>query len=401
MTFYLLIINQIMEKISFTKVCLVAALFATALVSCEKNNDTPKDEPVILEGGELSGRYTADITLKKGDYDLTGSLQIVAPAVLTIEPGTRITAVDNGEINYILIEQGAKIIAEGSAQEPIVFTAQKKQAGAWGGVHICGKAHSNAGSDNTSEIGNANYGGSSETDNSGIIKYVVIEYSGYALDSEHEANGLTLYGVGSGTEISHLQVKDGSDDGIEFFGGSVCIDHCIVENCTDDSFDWTEGWNGTAEYIIAYQDVVCDCLMECDNNGDNNDALPVSHPTIKNATFIGMNSDGKDMGLRFRAGTYVNLSNALIAGKDKSIQLETMQTVNSFNDGKSSIASTIISSELLNKEGEGYSNDDFKTGSGNVSGYDFSDVFVDKYVGKVGECGAVDSSDNWAEGWTR
>lgn len=128
-------------------------------------------------------------------------------------------------------------------------------------------AHTNAGS-GSSEIGNASYGGDVEDDNSGTIEYVVIRNSGYALDSEHEANGISLYGVGSGTTISNVYVVNGSDDGIEFFGGSVNIDHCIVEDCTDDSFDWTEGWNGTAEYIVAYQTVDgCDCLMECDNNG--------------------------------------------------------------------------------------------------------------------------------------
>lgn len=391
-----------MRKFDLLATVLISASFMTATVSCTKSDDTPDGEATVLEGGEISGRYSADLTLRKGEYTLTGSLQMVAPATLTIEPGTEITAADNGEIIYILIEQGAKINAAGTASEPIVMTAEKKKEGAWGGIHICGKAHSNAGSSNTSEIGNAPYGGDQESDNSGVLKYVVVEYSGYALDSEHEANGISLYGVGNGTVISHVQVKDGSDDGIEFFGGSVNIDHCIVENCTDDSFDWTEGWNGKAEYIVAYQSVVCDCLMECDNNGDNNDAAPFSDPTIRYATFIGHNSDGKDMGLRFRAGTFVNLSNALVTGKDKPIQLETPQTVASFGDGgESSITYTLISGTLVNKEGSGYSDSDFTAEEGNQSGYDFGSVFSDRYIGKVGDCGAVDASDNWTSGWTR
>ena len=171
----------------------IAALFA-GLVSCEK--PMPDDEGKE-ENLDISGRITSDLTLKKGmTYHLVGSLQLVAPAVLTIEPGVIVSAADNGEINYILIEQGAKINACGTADAPIVLTADSKKTGAWGGLHICGKAHSNkaanAGESLTSEIGNAVYGGNVENDNSGILKYVRLEYTGYKLDAEHEANGLSL-----------------------------------------------------------------------------------------------------------------------------------------------------------------------------------------------------------------
>lgn len=120
------------------------------------------------------------------------------------------------------------------------MTSQLKETGAWGGLHICGKAHSNKSSKGgslVSEIGNAPYGGDVENDNSGILRYLRLEYTGYKLDAEHEANGLSLYGVGNGTTISYVQCYKGSDDGIEFFGGSVNVDHCIVVDCTDDSFD--------------------------------------------------------------------------------------------------------------------------------------------------------------------
>ena len=328
-------------------------------------------------------------------------------------------------IIYILIEQGAKIIAEGTESEPITLTAEEKKAGAWGGLHICGYAHTNASGETTSEIGGALYGGNNDSDNSGSLKYVRIQYSGLALDSEHEANGLSLYGVGNGTKISYVQVLDGSDDGIEFFGGSANIDHCIVENCTDDSFDWTEGWNGTAEYIVAYQSVSecdwngtaeyivayqsvseCDCLMECDNNGDNNEASPVAHPTVRYATFVGNNSADNARGLRFREGTYVNLEYALVTGKPKPITLETTYTDASFADGKSSIKNTYISGELVNEvvndqdENIGtYFNADFVS-DGNTADYDFSSVFTDNFIGKVGQSGAVSADDNWTAGWT-
>ena len=331
---------------------LMAATMVAGLSSCNNNGKDPVPDP---DDYTLGGRLTEDLTLKQGEtYMLESSLQVVAPATLTIEPGVTIIADESAgsdNIIYILIEQGARIMAEGTASEPIVMTSENKEPGAWGGLHICGKAHTNADGETTSEIGNAPYGGNEDNDDSGVLKYIRIEYSGLALDSEHEANGISLYGVGAGTQISYIYVVDGSDDGIEFFGGSANIDHCVVENCTDDSYDWTEGWDGSAEYIIAYQSVAeCDCLMECDNNGDNNDATPVANPTIRYATFIGNNSTENHRGLRLREGTYVNLSNALVCGKPDPITLDTPQTVASFDNGKSSISNTVIVGELLNEE---------------------------------------------------
>ncbi|MBO8480307.1 MAG: hypothetical protein IAB76_04250 [Bacteroidetes bacterium] len=373
---------------------LMAALMVAGLSSCNNNGKNPVADP---DDYTLGGRLTEDLTLKQGEtYMLESSLQVVAPATLTIEPGVTIIADESAgsdNIIYILIEQGARIMAEGTASEPIVMTSENKEPGAWGGLHICGKAHTNADGETTSEIGNAPYGGNEDNDDSGVLKYIRIEYSGLALDSEHEANGISLYGVGAGTQISYIYVVDGSDDGIEFFGGSADIDHCVVENCTDDSYDWTEGWDGSAEYIIAYQSVAeCDCLMECDNNGDNNDATPVANPTIRYATFIGNNSTENHRGLRLREGTYVNLSNALVCGKPDPITLDTPQTVASFDNGKSSISNTVIVGELLNEEGAGYDNAAFLA-DGNSSVEEMS--FTGKYVGMIGESGAVSADDNW------
>ncbi len=391
-------------------------------------NDDGSDDGDDQQGGNaedlaIGGRVTEDLTLEEGkSYTLKSALQVVAPATLTIGKGVTVTAEDTGEAIYILIEQGAKIMAQGTSAQPITLTAEKKEAGAWGGIHICGKAHTNAeGGTGKSEIGNATYGGNDDADNSGVLEYVRIQYSGFAFDEEHESNGVSLYGVGSGTKISHVQVIDGSDDGIEFFGGAANIDHCIVENCTDDSFDWTEGWNGKAEYIVAYQTLdLCDCLMECDNNGDNNDASPVAFPTIRYATFVGVDGEG-DRGLRFREGTKVNLSNALVSGKSKSITLETRQTIDSFvaAENPSVIAKTFISGTLVNNETTGsestYTNEMFVT-AGNTANYDFSKVFTNGYVGTVAVeapqvaegdetpaadfAGAVPADNDWTAGWT-
>ena len=377
-----------------------AVMAAAALIACQKEQENNNGNQGTTE---LKGYVTEDLKFESGKaYTLTGSLQVKAPATLTIEKGVTLTAKDNGEINYILIEQGAKINAAGTKEEPIVLTAERKEKGAWGGVHICGRAHSNAGTGNTSEIGNAPYGGNVENDNSGVLKYVRIEYSGYALDSEHEANGLSLYGVGNGTSISYIQCIDGSDDGIEFFGGSVNIDHCVVVDCTDDSFDWTEGWNGKGEYLVAYQsDPSCDCLFECDNNGKAVEATPVSNPVLDHVTLVGNNSTEAKRGIRLRAGTHASFSNTLVTGKPNPITLETEQTVKSFVSGESKFSNVLISGKVKSDDkvtATAYT-DELFTKAGNRIDQKLS--LTSRYVGTVDGAGAVPADNDWTAGWTK
>ncbi len=383
----------------------IAAVVA-GMVSCSKDNSGKNDGNE--ENFDLSGRVTENLTLKSGStYHLVGSLQVVAPAVLTIEPGVTVTAADNGEINYILIEQGAKINACGTVDSPIVLTADSKKSGTWGGLHICGRAHSNkaakAGESLTSEIGNAIYGGNVENDNSGTLKYVRLEYTGYKLDAEHEANGLSLYGVGNGTTISYVQCYMGSDDGIEFFGGSVNVDHCLVIDCTDDSFDWTEGWNGKGEYLVAYQsDPTCDCLIECDNNGDDFSALPVAHPTLRYVTLVGNGSSENKRGVRLRAGTEVTLENALICGKPNGITAETVQTITALANGTSVLKNIYIDSVFSEKVEEGqtsmYGSAQFLADGTNKENASIS--LQKHFIGTVDGNGAVDAANDWTAGWT-
>lgn len=392
-------VNKMMMKAMTIVAC------AAGLVACTKEKGNTPD----FESTDLKGRLTKDLTLEKGKtYNLVGSLQVVAPAVLTIEPGVTVVAADNGEINYILIEQGAKIIAEGTAEEPIVLTSVKKESGTWGGLHICGKAHSNRaakpGESLTSEIGNAVYGGNVENDNSGILKYVRVEYSGYKLDAEHEANGISLYGVGNGTTISYVQAYMGADDGFEFFGGSVNVDHCVVVDCTDDSFDWTEGWNGKGEYLVAYQtDPTCDCLMECDNNGDDFNAAPVAHPTLNHITLIGNNSSDNKKGIRLRAGTEVSLENVLVSGKAEGIRAETVQTLNALASGVSVLKNVSLSNTFCEKVDDGqssiYSSKNFLADGTNRENAKIE--FTGRFVGMTDGRGAVDASSDWTKGWTR
>lgn len=400
----------------FATMALIAgvSLFATSCSSDEDPVNNPGD------GGEdtyvLDSDITENVTLETGKtYALNGGVHVKSGATLTIQPGVTIVAQHDETVDYILIEQGAKIDAQGTAAQPIVMTSEKKEAGAWGGLHICGYAHTNNGS-GKSEIGNAPYGGNNDADNSGTLKYIRLEYTGYAFDEEHEANGVSFYGVGNGTTVEHLQAYQGSDDGFEFFGGSVNVKYMVVTSCSDDSFDWTEGWNGKAQFLVAYQEgesslgYACDCLMECDNNGTNNAATPVAHPTIANATLIGNGGDAQ--GVRLRAGTQVELYNTIITGKGKPLTVETNETENALKDGTSKLEYVAISGELSSKQGI-YTNADFAQATGNLTNQEFSwtgkyvgtldggkDLSADSFFTKTDYKGAVKSGDDWTSGWT-
>ena len=400
----------------FATMALIAgvSLFATSCSSDEDPVNNPGD------GGEdtyvLDSDITENVTLETGKtYTLNGGVHVKSGATLTIQPGVTIVAQHDETVDYILIEQGAKIDAQGTAAQPIVMTSEKKEAGAWGGLHICGYAHTNNGS-GKSEIGNAPYGGNNDADNSGTLKYIRLEYTEYAFDEEHEANGVSFYGVGNGTTVEHLQAYQGSDDGFEFFGGSVNVKYMVVTSCSDDSFDWTEGWNGKAQFLVAYQEgesslgYACDCLMECDNNGTNNAATPVAHPTIANATLIGNGGDAQ--GVRLRAGTQVELYNTIITGKGKPLTVETNETENALKDGTSKLEYVAISGELSSKQGI-YTNADFAQATGNLTNQEFSwtgkyvgtldggkDLSADSFFTKTDYKGAVKSGDDWTSGWT-
>ena len=339
--------------------------------SCSDDNTTNNgNNNEITDGATLSGTISEDVTLKSGNtYKLNGAYTVEEGATLNIEPGVTIISVYDDNVDYILVKQGAKINAKGTADSPIVMTAEKKEAGAWGGIHICGRAHTNAeGGKGSSEIGGAEYGGNDDKDNSGVLQYVRLEYTGYAFDEEHEANGISFYGVGNGTTVDHCVAYKGSDDGFEFFGGSVNVSNMVVISCSDDSFDWTEGWNGTGTDLVAYQEAEstlgydCDCLIEADNNENNYEATPVAHPTLKNLILVG--NGGSKQGIRLRRGTQVTMDNAQICGKGKALTVESTETENALVDGTSSITNTTISNAVDSEKGI-YTNDVFAAAEGN------------------------------------
>ena len=265
---------------------------------------------------------TADATWEaQNTYRLTKHIFVRAPAVLTIQPGTVIKG-DLG--SSLVITQGAKIMADGSAAKPIIFTSGKdagmRRAADWGGVVILGRAPINASSGSQEIEGFASgtpgivYGGTDPNDNSGVFRYVRIEFAGFELSPMKELNGLTLGGVGSATTVDYVQSHRGADDGVEVFGGTVNLKHIVISQADDDGLDWDFGWVGKVQYLIIQQNnAVGDSGMECDNHPTNLDVTPRSMPTIYNASLVGSSSTVKPQrGAVLRNGTAGRLNNFII-----------------------------------------------------------------------------------------
>jgi hypothetical protein len=357
---------------------LIAGMSVLTACSSDDNNDNGGNGNngngnEIENSTTLKGTITSDVTLTAGStYKLSGEYIVEDGATLNIEAGVKIISIYDDIVDYILVKQGGKINAVGTSSAPIVMTSEKEEPGAWGGIHICGKAHTNAeGGKGSSEIGGATYGGNDDADNSGTLKYVRVEYSGYAFDSEHEANGITFYGVGNGTTVEYCQAYKGSDDGFEFFGGSVNVSNLVSVSCSDDSFDWTEGWNGTATNLVAYQEAEetlgydCDCLIEADNNENNYAATPVAHPVLKNLILVGNNSAAGNRGIRLRRGTQVEIDGAKVCGKKNAVTLESEETENALLAGTSKLANMTVDSELRSEKNI-YTNDNFVSAGNTV-----------------------------------
>ncbi len=327
-------------KKSYLKLIAAAFIISTttvAFVSCSNDDD---EIPVVTPTGIASNPNDFKGEVKSGEtvtldatkiYKITGAVIVRDGGKLVIPAGTKLEA-SGGTSAFVVVEQGGQLFANGTATAPVVFTSPAATPGSWGGVVICGRAPINKGTTATSEVGNATYGGTVANDNSGSMTYVRIEYAGAIFTGEKEFNGLSLFGVGNATKIDNISLVNGSDDGIEFFGGTVNVSNIVSIYNEDDAFDWTEGWNGTATNIYTKRRAngVGNRGIEADNNSNNRDASPRSNPTIKNATFIGSTS-GESDGMKLREGTYASIDNVVLSNWTTGINVEHDQSVAYFN----------------------------------------------------------------------
>lgn len=380
------------------------SLAAAILVGCE-NDDTAdviiNDNSVTTTttnnnttsggGGSstetLSGVITSDLTLEADkDYLINGPLLMAAGTTLTIPAGKTIRVAPVGVNAYIAIQQGARIVANGTSSNPIVFTsnAATPSSGDWGGLVICGNASINStaqGSTETSttEVGGLSYGGNTDGDDSGSLEYVRIEYAGGAIDGNSELNGLSLYAVGSGTNIDYVQVYQGSDDGIEFFGGTVNVSHLSIVGSEDDSVDWTEGYTGNLTDVYVEHLASHDKAFECDgyNTDFSNAGGYFSAPNVTNVTIVGANDGGE--AVRLRAGTQGIFTNVAINDFAEGFDLDGDSGDNPTGQGVLDdllqvvdVTFNNVDVQVKNDTGFTFTDADFLSGLGNGTGTDYA-----------------------------
>lgn len=315
-----------MKKLFLSTLAITALIFT----SCSREEEqiattgAVSINPADFKGELLAGQSA---TLNPNQtYNLTGSFIVRGGATLTIPAGTRIEA-SGGTASYIAVAQDALIYINGTATNPVVMTSgnANPETGNWGGLVICGRANTNkggsAGETVTAEVSDLTYGGTENSDSSGVIRYLRIEYTGAAFTSEKEFNGLSLFGVGNGTILEYVQAYKSGDDGIEFFGGTVNARYLIALHSEDDAIDFADGYAGTLENV--YIKDVAKAGVEGSNNGDNGAATPTTNATLKNFTIIKGNLAGSEHGMYLKEGAGKwNAQNIYIDGFTKGIKIK-------------------------------------------------------------------------------
>ncbi|WP_417865617.1 multidrug transporter [Xanthomarina gelatinilytica] len=319
-------------------------------------------------------------------YTISGPVIMASGTNLIINEGVTIEAEASGADVYIAISQGAKIIANGTASNPIVMTsgAANPAAGDWGGLIILGRAPINSvtgSATSTSEIASLPFGGTNAADDSGTIRYVRVEYSGGAADGQSENNGFSFYGVGNSTIVEYIQAFEGKDDGVEFFGGTVNASYVSVVNAQDDSIDWTEGYTGTITNAYVKHGADHDKGIEADgyNTDFSNAAGYFSNPTVNNLTIIGNGSTTGNEAIRLRAGTQGIFNNIYIEGFEEAFDLDGDAGDNPTGAGVLSgdlyvVDATFVDviEKMQNDTGETFTEADFISGDGNGTGTDYA-----------------------------
>lgn len=325
-----------MKKLNYILLGLI--FLSTLSTACKKIDTSDESSTFILNPEDLKGSITdGTVTLNRGTtYKLTAPLFVKAGATLKIEEGAIIEAqTKNGASSlYIVIERGAKIDAQGSATNPILFTSTLKERGGWGGLVIAGRASNNIGTDVQSEVAGVVYGGNNDADNSGIMKYCILQYSGAKINDTKEFNGISFLSVGSETIIQYIQVSYGNDDAFEWYGGTVDCSFLYANDNDDDNLDTDEGYRGTisnAYCINNNTNASADSRgIESDNNPSNFVALPIALPTFRNITLVGRTTVATGQqreGIYVRRGTKGIFENIYIANYSTAIGIEHNETL--------------------------------------------------------------------------
>lgn len=312
------------------------------------------DKPVRV----VRGRFLTDVSLTADTYWVLrgpvfiGAADGTSSARLTIQAGTRIIG-ETATRGTLVIERAAQIIANGTAAAPIVMTSDqpvgRRFRGDWGGLVINGRAPLNVpGGLAIGEGATGVYGGTIPNDNSGILRFVRVEFGGIEFSPDNELNGIAFQGVGSGTIVENIQVHYSKDDAIEMFGGTVNIKRVVTTATGDDSIDWTWGWTGKLQFgIVQQRGDDTDQGIEADNHSSQQNLLPRSQPTIYNLTMVGdpTSEIGPEStnGMRLRVGTAGIIRNWIVMGfKQQGIDVRDSSTVAGIGAGIFSVTHGIL-----------------------------------------------------------
>ena len=407
---------------------------------------------------EISGTITGSRLIQRLQgvvYSLSGRVQVGTDqgsdpnnpisgsqsGQLTIDAG--VTIFGSGGLDFLVVNRGSQIFAEGTASSPIVFTSRQNiegtatdnSIGQFGGLVILGRAPIQACNQPNVPGGSVNcqsqvegttglYGGASPNDNSGRIRYVQIRYPGFEVSTGNELNGITLAGVGSGTTIERVQVHNSSDDGIEWFGGTVNARYLVITGADDDSLDTDFGYKGANQFVLALQrQGGGDRIIEADTPGNGN-RTPRSFPKFANATFVSRRSADA---LHLRGGTDYAILNSVVTGSPICIDVDEAVTMQAAGAGPEEQGPPIFRSVFLSCATTAREEADVSaaainallTGNNNVAmgTSSLQSLFVNgasesavtptdprpfsSFFQNVAYIGAVrDANDLWFQGWT-
>lgn len=248
-----------------------------------------------LGNGTQNFHFTGDVTLSKGVYLLKGWVYIDAGARLRIPAGTVIKG-DKQTMASLIVEPGGYVEMNGTVEEPVVLTSAQapgqRRPGDWGGLIVCGKARNNQQTMQIEGGPTTIHGGNDDNDNSGIYRYVRVEFAGYPFDTDKEINGVTFGSVGKRTTVDHIQVSYSNDDSFEWFGGTVDCKYLVAYKGWDDEFDTDNGFSGNVEYCLSVRDPrIADTSQsngfESDNNASGAETTPFTSAHFSHVTFIG------------------------------------------------------------------------------------------------------------------
>jgi hypothetical protein len=367
--------NKIKMKKNTFKIVMLAGLVAMSAISCKKkgctdetatnyNEEAKKDDGTCEYAAsgmvELVGDISTQTLSKEMKYLLKGQVFVRNGVTLTIEPGTIIFG-DKATKGTLIVDRGGKIIANGTAAEPIVMTSSlpvgTRDKGDWGGLVMLGRANQNQPDPAIEGITPAAFfGGTDDSDNSGVYRYLRVEFAGIELTPNNETNSITMGGIGNGTQMEYCMVTYGGDDGFEWFGGSVNGKHFISFGSWDDCYDVDYGYSGKVQFGLAvrypsFADQSGSNNFECDNGPNDDITTLLTTGTFSNFTCIGPRletgqsiSGNYQHSMDLRRRTAVTIANSVFVGMPRGIRMNQPSVYENYTDGTGILTNNILCS---------------------------------------------------------